>query len=1276
MLKGLLHAGSKQLVHLIEILAVLFAILLGAIYFISTEISNRQSEVSGWLTESIGYPVEVGEIDLKWPGLMPEIRVQNVVVHPTTETVLQAGEAGFGFNIYESLKQWQPVFSQVKVKQVALALTRQADGAIQLAGKTWQPNATTERALPPWLQSLQNIVLSDIKLTYTDEGQPHLSGDYLLDHAYLKQVSNGWLWQSELNLPPALGRAIGFHGRLSTAANTPLKTNWELVGKQLTATSLKGLAIQGITWQQGIADVHLRGTATEWQPQTIQGQVSLSNAQLASEGNPQYSPVTIAALNGQFDWQQQADSWQLKSDLNALQIEDEIWPVTHWEIMKKTSGEILFLSNILPLKGVLAIAGLSESLPEAVQAQLLGQRPAGILRDIDITYHPEQGITQANIELDNVGVLPWQKTPGIAGLTGSLNMDAQSGDIQLNSVPLTLTQAGKPVSLDIVGAIHWQTTDQTTVWRSNALQLKNVEMDLVATGTVTQQGDDIINDIEVDMTNINVVNWQDYVDVSALDPDFYEWANEAFVAGTISSGKLIWQGSLAEFPYDKAKQEGLFEVKLDAEKVRLHYAPGWPDLTKLAGTVHIKNNTLTVNSKQGNISGFVIDKVTAKITNLTNRRAQLKLTGTTHGKTEQVFEFLQTSPLKSEFGAYIAGVQSSGNTAIDLGLDIPLANAEQTQANGTARFTQSTLLRPDLFDVPITDIQGSLMFSNSGLTAQGLQGKLLDTPVLVDVATVSEDGQTVTTVDAQGKLTAAKVAKVLGQPLPEFITGEAVYKVKVAIKEVTAGEFEVSSTIRSDLVGLAIEMPAPVGKASDQKQDFQAEIVWSQNGAAQYTGNYGDIMALVAQNQADWRGEIRLGSHAASLPENGWRLRGQWPELAITPWQVWLDKQTKKETTLAIEDIAVEFGKLSLAGHSLHDVSLSTHKAAKTWVVQLSSNEVAGKIHWPISGTATHAVEANLKYLHLTLPEDVDTEIAEKTIYNQDLWPTINLNCENLTVDDYKLGEVDLKAHRNPTTWILDSLSLIGPAHEILASGRWEKTANSNNTALLVSGESEDGEALLNHFGFQPAIRTQSVDVGLDLTWPGSPISFSRENINGKMSIDIGQGQLLDVEPGAAGRVFGLLSFTALPRRLSLDFSDLFGQGFSFDTIKGRFKVADGNAIVDNSRMRGPTADIQITGRIGLLAEDYDQQIIVTPNLSSSLPLAGAAAGGAVGLGVGTAVLLADKAVNKLFGGNIINLISYQYDLTGTWDKPVFSAQQVNEQAERTREIQHTIGNQ
>ena len=151
---------------------------------------------------------------------------------------------------------------------------------------------------------------------------------------------------------------------------------------------------------------------------------------------------------------------------------------------------------------------------------------------------------------------------------------------------------------------------------------------------------------------------------------------------------------------------------------------------------------------------------------------------------------------------------------------------------------------------------------------------------------------------------------------------------------------------------------------------------------------------------------------------------------------------------------------------------------------------------------------------------------------------------------------------------------------------------------------------------------------------------------------DIGKGELEEVKPGAAGRVFGLLSFAAIPRRLALDFNDLFGKGFDFTSIKGSFDIANGTATTQDFTLNSEAAKIEISGPVDLVNQRYDQVVKVIPNVSSTLPLAGAVAGGPVGLGVGTAILLVDKLAGRLFDKQIVNLISYSYKLKGSWLNP------------------------
>jgi uncharacterized protein YhdP len=137
------------------------------------------------------------------------------------------------------------------------------------------------------------------------------------------------------------------------------------------------------------------------------------------------------------------------------------------------------------------------------------------------------------------------------------------------------------------------------------------------------------------------------------------------------------------------------------------------------------------------------------------------------------------------------------------------------------------------------------------------------------------------------------------------------------------------------------------------------------------------------------------------------------------------------------------------------------------------------------------------------------------------------------------------------------------------------------------------------------------------------------------------------VEAGA-GRLLGLFSLAALPRRLALDFRDTFKSGFQFDEINGDLTFHDGNAYTDNLTTKSPVAEITVKGRTGYIQQDFDQKVTVTPKVSGTLPVAG---GLIFGLEVGAAIILLDK----LFGDKINKASSREYHVTGSWNDPVIT---------------------
>jgi uncharacterized protein YhdP len=263
--------------------------------------------------------------------------------------------------------------------------------------------------------------------------------------------------------------------------------------------------------------------------------------------------------------------------------------------------------------------------------------------------------------------------------------------------------------------------------------------------------------------------------------------------------------------------------------------------------------------------------------------------------------------------------------------------------------------------------------------------------------------------------------------------------------------------------------------------------------------------------------------------------------------------------------------------------------------------------------------------------------------------PALQVTAGEIIYNDANLGQLDLKAAAQANNrYRIERLAVSSELLSLQLDASWHMTGRDHSSQVNLEILDGDMGSLLDVFGFEKVIKDGDLRATLQASWPAALADFSPQTIDGKLNVVIKDGQLLDIEPGASGRALGLLSIGKLPRRLTLDFSDFFGEGFNFERIAGNFTIDQGNAYTNDLEVDGPAARIDISGRVGLVEKDYDQLVTVTPYLESSLPLAGALAGGPA---VGAVVIVAEKLLDGKLGLN--KMASKQYTVTGPWDAPV-----------------------
>lgn len=1249
--KGL-HIAGRQVVIIAGVLAALLLLLVGSGAWVSTAVAERKDEIAKWAGERTGYQIEIGEAGLYWLDFFPKLMLSDVsVLTPRSKRPVLAFDSLFmGVDLIKSLNQQQPVIDNANISGLRLTLIRDANDQFSVRDLNWQSDDETaaDDQLQAVLAGLKQVSLQGIAVNYQDALQPSLSGHYQLHQANLTQ-SGKWLSaNANLTLPQHLGQQLTFHGELLRSGDD--WPEWEIVvnGSQLQlAALLEAQQIRGVSIDQGRGD--LRITASKQADKiTANGLIRLQSSRFirAEKANddPLPQPLMVDYLDSEFTWMQHGERWQLDLQALDLAMNGEAWPQSQLRASFDPQTGTQLKSNYLRLSDLSIAAALINDAPDLLKIYA----PAGDISDLQLSVDKNQQIKLLQATVKELGFQENGDIPGLTGLSFIVDWTDEQIDAQIDSQDLALyAKNWLPETLyidSLNGNLRWQPAMQGGKLSLDGLQLINEDINANVTGSFNNAGIKQA-DLTLKLADLNVANWLAFVPERVLEPKFINWARNAFVNGRIDQGEIRLQGDPAAFPFDQQPDAGKFSLQLAVSDVELNYGKGWPHLEAVNGQLSGSGNDLQINTESGRIAEFNFAGVNANISNLVNGLPALALDGNLRGEAQQGLDFLKNSPLAARFGPIADWLAMTGHSQIKLDLDVPLLNPNATQVKGEITLQDNGLELTGLSSLSIEQVAGQINFDNDGLAAEQLNAQILGEPAAITIA--PQDNKT--RIQISSKFDVARLASNWQLDMPAEISGGSDLLANIDIAESQPGDFAVDISLNSDLQGVEIDLPAPFNKSAESRLPLQVKLM--PEAALRIELQLADWLTTVAEvADKDIRAGISLGEQTARLPASGINISGQLDTLSVSDWQQWWqqNQNSDKETKWPINTVDVQFNRLDWQSITLNDVALNVRRQPAVWQIKIAAQQLKGDINWPVSGDSLPTL--HFDFVNLTL-SDAAVSSADKTSLPA-LWPGFELNIDDLVLDKMKLGRLQARAVRDPLRWQLVSASLQSPTLQATASGDWRRTDDGDSTQLNLDLNSDDLANLLVDLGYLPAVAARRVNVEGSFSWPSSPMNFNRRDLMGQMLLDVGSGELKDIEPGAAGRIFGLLSFTAIPRRLSLDFSDLFGSGFGFSSITGRFDFANGLATTNNLQMRGNSALVSVTGPINIIDRTYDQTVQITPNVASSLPLAGAVAGGPIGLGVGTAIFIVDKLASNLFGKEIVDIITYRYRLTGPWDAP------------------------
>jgi len=1106
--------------------------------------------------------------------------------------------------------------------------------------------------------------------------QPLLSGD----------AGNWKLWSGEL---------YAEFGRIEAA---PLRAYSRLAGVEIERG--RGALRTWADVQKGqivgaLADVQLQNVQAQLGPKLPKLELKTVEGRLGWQQVERGMQVRAEALNvegadgtrwaaGQLKWTEQAAdaSTAVRHQLEADQID---------------LASLATLAQRLPL-------------PEAVHEQVRSLQPRGQVRELQLSWQgpleqPDQA--QARGRVVGLALAPQARKaadgPGRPGVQGA-NLDFQwkrekgqdSGQAQVQIergwIELPGLLAEPRIDLDqLVTTLKFRHGPAGMQLDFEQGRLQNSDAQAQIQGSWRGQGEGLGElDLQGQITQANGARVYRYLPL-ALPEATRRYLQEALPQARLSDVRIKVKGPLARFPFKQAT-EGEFLIGGKIRNARFVYVPTylspgskpWPAFERLEAELQISRNSLQlsqVSAQVAGLPGLALSKVQARIAEL-GPQSSVEVNGDIRGPLAQALKLVQTSPLSAMTGEVLGKASGTGTTDLQLRLNLPLNDLSKSTVQGNLQLAANDLqLATDL--PAITQARANLQFTQSSLQVTNAQGRLMGGDLRFEggLRARSRDGQEPEAqLKVQGQVTAEALRQLRDIPalanLARSASGSTSFNANLGLRQ---GWLEMN--IQSRLQGLALNLPAPLNKPAAAEWPLRIErsmipgsLASDRKPQDRITVQLGPLPGLAHGLHASYLrdvsggaaqilgGELTVGSPASEASPGPVRALVDLPSIDLDGWSNFMtsfnrtDVATSPTSNFMPSVLALRADQLRTQGHTLQQVVVGASREGSTWRANINATELSGYGEYrPASNAGAGRVYARLARLALS---PSTTSNVEALLDNQPgSIPALDIVVDDLELRGRKLGRLEVEAlNRNvgpansAREWRLAKLSLNVPEAKLTATGNWAALPGARPNAPRVTQlnfglEIEDSGDLLKRMGIDGAIRRGKGKLEGRIGWSGSPLAFSTATLQGQFMVDIETGQFLKAEPGVA-KLLGVLNLQSLPRRLTLDFRDLFSEGFAFDWVRGEIHIDQGVARTESLRMKGVNAAVLMAGSADITRETQDLRVVVVPEINAgTASLLASAVNPVLGLSTFIAQWLLRRPLNEAN--------TQEFTVRGTWTDPV-----------------------
>lgn len=1231
---------------------------------------QNKGQVEQLASDRSGLQVSIESIDVVWEYPFPGIDLNGIkVATPDGELITEAKRVRAMMTL-KALLSGKIGLDSLAVHGAQLKARRDILGRWWIGGlefrKTPKLDASPGQSgvktvdIGNIVARLGAIEFRQLKLIWLDEYRNQKP--FVVDQAELRISSDGEQHQISLrgNFPENFCTVCRLYADVAGRIDQPQSWTGRLYveATQLHPELLPVVFTTNLPYElAGTMDFNLRTELHAGRPRVFQGHIYGEKLKLGRLNDGK--SLILNSIDADLLWRQAGDGWVLEADRVRVGVKQRGWSAGKLWMAKHNKGLLARVGalNIAEMGALITAFNMEDESASGLIDKL---QPQGVLRDIEIEFPVTAEGERQGFELSaRFYELGWQamgRVPSVTGLDGAIRLEQDGGAIELSTSNARLDIANmfrEPIEIDrLSGNVDFKKHETQWQVSFNDIDISNEDLKLHGSTLLRIPVTDNpgIREAPYVSADIKIISGRSlrasrYFPANVLKPKLLGWLDNSIKDGRIVGGHAVFEGKVDEFPFKN--NNGRFEVTADIRKGELRFLPGWPALRDIDMSLMFRGTSMNITARSARINGMQVRQtsVTADdFSDPTGRRLQINssITGsalTLMGVVNQVRSARVASAWAQSIPKWIV---PSGHNKIRLSLDYDPKSVNDTKLYGDYR-PQGVRLMLAGIGLQSSNIGGIIQFDHHGVSAGNMFATMLGDRAWFSVAREQDlDKTSSIVVSATGGITAAGIADNYGRWLRRYLSGQGQWK----------GEFEFKNgrpwfNIEASLDQMRSDLPVPLNKSA--KSPAQLSVVTTSATADNYSieASIPGIASLTSHSRRHndkWqhdRTAVGIGRHTALVSsEPGVNIAVSTDKLDLDEWrQQYAQLEVSGDAGVTgFNSLQVDTNRLSIYDRHLGRASINVRPQAGRWLLQLDGDNIVGTANYRSAGR-NGILEAELA--HLDIPDKTYRQPQQE--FDVRSLPAMRIHSQQTIYGDMRLGAMQIKANDIATGWNIEHARFDSDELHMTVWGELKRMGGRNHGDLSLTASSNDLGKALVRLARAGQIHSGKAYADASLSWKGVK-EYTLTSANGKFNIKAENGSILKLEQGA-GKVLGIFDFNAFARYARLDFSTVFGKGYAFDLVKGSFELERGHIYTRDLKVEGPSADMVISGRVGIIEEDYDFVVGINPSVSDTLAFA------SWGLGVpqvGAAILL----FNRLFKKNIEESGRLTYLVQGSWDKP------------------------